>query len=427
MQDIQALLQDITDKKLSEALFRRAMLAYGQWHMLLQEQEPQEIIAGKKAKPRIFTDKEGVRHVFFFASPDCAKASGETFGFDFIGPSLSGSGDWGFRSMSLKTDVVHLIGEGGLRVDYNKEQLEQFPRWLKEAQIEEVIAEASGVTSRQPELMQRLCLFDSYWLVLHTKHGGVLPALAPSADGQKRLAIFTAKDAVEAFVSELEVQDPSAQPLVLRQEGAELFLYISRLSGIEGFVFNCAGPVVPRVFSVGFAETILHANPGPTRKTAFRKLLTRSPFAFKAEEFNGLSEEQNKEILALFYLAVLADGEIKEGEHHFLKEVLSMLPWRWGSGQARTLEVVKELNAKFSQASPQELANKVQQLCRALPFGVPRDKLLVGLFAQLLSDGNFAEKEQLALRRYASLLSIEEAEAKAIITQAVRFLNTISS
>jgi hypothetical protein len=427
MQHIQALMQDMLDKKLPEAIFRRSMLAYDQWHVLLQDQEPQEIIAGKKAKPKIFTDKEGVRHVFFFANAERAKLSSEVFGFDFTGPSLSGSGDWGFRSLSLKTDVVHLIGEEGLQVDYNKEQLEQIPRWLKEAQIEVVLAEASGVTSRQPELLQRICSFDAYWLVLHTKNGGALPALAPIQDGKKLLAIFTAKDTLEAFVQQLEVQDPKSQPLVLQQEGAELFLYISRLEGIDGFVFNCSGPVAPRVFSVAFADTILHANPGLTRKAAFRKLLTRSSFAFKAEELTGLSEEQNKEILALFYLAMLSDGEIKEGEHHFLKEVLSMLPWKWGVGQARTLEVAKELNAKFTQANPQELANKVKELCHTLPFGVPRDKLLVGLFAQLLSDGNFVEKEQLALRRYASLLSIEEPEARAIITQAVRFLNTISS
>src|SRR5688572_24198165 len=108
MQDLETILQESTNGATSARL-RRAVLSYEDWYIFLQEQDARERIEGKKAKPRLFTDQEGRKHTFLFRDP--SNVANAKTPFEASGDTLHASGDWAFRSLSLKTDVVHLIGD----------------------------------------------------------------------------------------------------------------------------------------------------------------------------------------------------------------------------------------------------------------------------------------------------------------------------
>ena len=79
--------------------------------------------------------------------------------------------------------------------------------------------------------------------------------LAPDPQGRKLAAVFTTPDAADAFIR--EVGSSLAAPPVLRvYDGSTLFAYLARLP-IDGIVFNCKGPGLPRVVATPFAQRVL--------------------------------------------------------------------------------------------------------------------------------------------------------------------------
>jgi hypothetical protein len=97
-----------------------------------------------------------------------------------------------------------------------------------------------------------LRIFSRYFVVVADSEGSPDLLMAPDAGGRKLLAVFTADDAVEAFVASLGVSEGVATTM----SGEELFFALRELP-LDGFVFNCCGPVATRAFAMGAIDRIL--------------------------------------------------------------------------------------------------------------------------------------------------------------------------
>jgi len=78
-------------------------------------------------------------------------------------------------------------------------------------------------------------------------------ALAPDGRGRKIAAIFTAEDALDQFLE--NHPKPNRRPVPIA--GEALFIAIRKMP-LDGMVFNCSGPVKPRLFPLSFAAEILN-------------------------------------------------------------------------------------------------------------------------------------------------------------------------
>ncbi len=96
--------------------------------------------------------------------------------------------------------------------------------------------------------------FPRYFVVVADSEGSPDLLMAPDAGGRKLLAVFTADDAVEAFVASLVASEGVATTM----GGEELFFALRELP-VDGFVFNCCGPVATRAFAMGAIDRILTA------------------------------------------------------------------------------------------------------------------------------------------------------------------------
>ncbi len=84
--------------------------------------------------------------------------------------------------------------------------------------------------------------------------------LAPDARGRTLAAVFTAEDALEAYLKEMGANGKRGlEPLTIA--GPRLFDLLPRIS-LDGFVFNCCGPVSPRAFAAAFARRVIEAADG---------------------------------------------------------------------------------------------------------------------------------------------------------------------
>jgi hypothetical protein len=125
------------------------------------------------------------------------------------------------------------------------------------------VAACMNVTERlaQDELDEDdLAVFRSHahWLVvLHHDEGddSYELALAEDKEGRALGAIFSTDEALQAFLS-FEAEEEDGR--IMELDGHELFGQIAEM-GLDGIVFNCAGPTRPRAFAAAFASLILAA------------------------------------------------------------------------------------------------------------------------------------------------------------------------
>ncbi len=129
---------------------------------------------------------------------------------------------------------------------------EQLERWGNSVFVEQTLADPGMV--EDPFRVYRE--FGGYMVVVvKAKDGTETVAMAPDDKGRKLVAVFTAPDTVRAFVDQNKSR-LAGSVRVLHYTGAKLFKTLTSRQ-MDGIVFNCSGPIVPRAFQASFAEKVL--------------------------------------------------------------------------------------------------------------------------------------------------------------------------
>lgn len=166
------------------------------------------------------------------------------FGGDAL-RALSGWRVWAELGPQVRAVSVNPFSPDGLH--FGPERLDGLREWAEALGVEAALATA-GETGDGLDVIRD---FGRYYVVMLE---GTHLALAPDARRRRFGAVFTATDALGAFLRRSRAAD--AQPLCL--PGGALFAMLQTMS-LDGIVFNSAGPGPARAFSLDFTRVVAGA------------------------------------------------------------------------------------------------------------------------------------------------------------------------
>lgn len=170
---------------------------------------------------------------------DARNAAPDVFGGDVLG-GLTGWRVW--AELGPHVQAVHVDPFSTESMRFGPDRLDGLREWAGALRVEEALATV-GETGGELGVIRD---FERYYVVLLE---GTHLALAPDVRRRRFGAVFTATDALEAFLRRSRAAD--AQPLCLA--GAELFAMLQSMP-LDGIVFNSAGPGPARAFSLDFTR-----------------------------------------------------------------------------------------------------------------------------------------------------------------------------
>lgn len=150
-------------------------------------------------------------------------------------------------------------GLAGLRLDgaavvFGPADVPMLHAW---AAIDRITRCVQALSTRSGDLAV-LRAFDG-WTILCSPGDGLRSLLAPDRQGRKLAAVFTAEDALQAFRMRHGAALEGQKLEVRRYDGATLFEALTQTPGLDGVVFDCAGPLSPRAVSLAYLRLILAA------------------------------------------------------------------------------------------------------------------------------------------------------------------------
>lgn len=164
-----------------------------------------------------------------------------------VGGVLVASGSHVFRLRGF--DRVDIDPGTELAGSFAGEDLAALAAWAEIVAVERAI-EAPETCENPFEELRR---FSRYLVLGDATGDGPDLMMAPDSAGRTLLALFTAEDALEAFLHET-----GATGVATTLSGDDLFFALRDVE-LDGFVVNCCGPTATRAFSKAVIDRILTA------------------------------------------------------------------------------------------------------------------------------------------------------------------------
>ncbi len=239
-------LQQTVDRKLDGPGLMRALLKHDEWIMPIHMQP------GGEWHPTVIRDVEDQRLQLIFTDEQGYRDGVEAIGQPMMGErTLTMSGPALFGKLSDDADILSINWNSPPQLFFKKEQFPALKRWANAVSVERTLA------TPKPDL-SLLKHFDNYFIVLQKVEGGYALTLAPDAHGRKLAAVFTAEDALDAFLKNPGTDQLGFEPITRSIAGELLFDDLKDIP-IEGICFNPAGPVPKRMFTQALAAEIMKA------------------------------------------------------------------------------------------------------------------------------------------------------------------------
>ncbi|MCS7060958.1 MAG: hypothetical protein RMN25_07300 [Anaerolineae bacterium] len=240
-------MQDTLDGKQPSHALLRLFLDHAGWHVPATRDE-----GGQVALLQL-KDNAGRRYLFLCTDRRAYEACLRTVGAATLGEHvITVAGVELFANLPETLDFVRINPWSPPELHYRGDQIPALRQWARAVQIERTLATPC------PDL-SLIKQFDAFYIVVQQlEEGGRALTLAPDKRGRKLAAVFTAPDTLEAFLRDRRDGGLKFEPLVVKVSGALLFDDLQH-APIDGIVFNCAGPVSPRLFVAQFAKAVMAA------------------------------------------------------------------------------------------------------------------------------------------------------------------------
>ena len=232
-------------------------------------------VRGERVPHQLF--RRLIRHDGWICSPDTWKAAshGDVY--------LAGASGVPNLLMGPMTglELAHALPMGMVGLDFHfgdalplaldSEAVAEVRTFLQVVVVEELLARLyAGVELEVSEPFARLRGFEHYYILCGGAQGAVDSeelrpsslriAFAPDPEGGRSLAaIFTAQDALQLFVVATPARGTDGLVSV-RLSGKELFAMVQQQEGLDGLVFNPAGPGQAIALSCAIAADVLDSD-----------------------------------------------------------------------------------------------------------------------------------------------------------------------
>lgn len=249
MDVVPELIAQWREKRISGTALMRGLVSYEQWQVRISEEAMATALAQNSLPSlQISRDPAGKLCLLLFSSNAAyarfAKAQPEQQHF------LTTRGTVLFADPMEGIERIQVDPLSPYDIFYDQTHFERLRETARAIEVEEMLsALRQGQGGDRAFAMVRE--YKTYSVAVAMRDGRPTLVMAPDSNGRTLAAAFTADDAYDAFAAEHGVD---AQQMQI--EGAALFEMFSRMS-IDGFVFNCCGPVKPVAFAQPAAKVFL--------------------------------------------------------------------------------------------------------------------------------------------------------------------------
>jgi hypothetical protein len=245
---------DCSQKKIEFAAFMRSVLSYDEWRVPIQTSDDGKAKATEQnVSLQLFPQHDGRVALRIFVDDVAANQYRNAHGY--WGKNslfLTARGRWLLSNLRPQIDIVEFIGGKDEILRYYREQVVRLRQWAQIALVESALDSLSQKTWRS-DVMRLLREFDGYHVVTWR---GIQPPPLPQHPGKKLLPVCTAEDTLNSLLRVLAQTGIEHDQLsIRRQNGSQLFSSIR--SGVEGVIFNPAGPIAPTAFLPSVASYVL--------------------------------------------------------------------------------------------------------------------------------------------------------------------------
>lgn len=213
--------------------------------------------------PRLSRSDDGVR-LAAWAEPATFAAAHASGG---RAATFTGAGLFGLLG-ALGDGLAEVVLEpgGDAEIRFGTERFGALRHW---AEVDRITRIVRGLDDA-PDAFDRLRRFDGWHVFERETDDGRQLLRAPDARGRALVAVFTAEDTLHSFLARFG-ERLRGQPIELvRSDGQALFERLAATPGLDGIVFDCAGPLPPKAVRAQFAREVLAAPP-PARAAALAR------------------------------------------------------------------------------------------------------------------------------------------------------------
>lgn len=245
-------------KSLSGTALMRGLVTYDSWEVQVSDAAAQVAVA-QNALPsvQLSTASDGKTILLLFSSPEAygvfSKANNVTTAQHFVklpGRSL-------FDMPTERVDKLWIDCFSAHDVWYGPEHYGRLRDYVNALAVEEALAglRHGAAADDAIELVRN---HPTYFLPVAEVDGARRLLMAPDQSGRKLGALFTSDDTFDAFEPDGAAQAKGARIEQVQTDGRGLFGLLQTMQ-LDGFVFNCAGPVKPVAFAQGMAKVVMEA------------------------------------------------------------------------------------------------------------------------------------------------------------------------
>jgi len=256
MNQVEELIAQWRDKKISGTGLMRGLVSYAGWDVPVSEAAVGGALASNAAPSlQLSSDPDGAVCLLIFSSAETMTRYRNSIGAKGDQHFLSVRGTWVFHLTLDKVDKIWIDGGSAHDIFYGKEHFGALRDMAEAIKVEEALVGLRKGTAPD-NAIQTAKGYKNYYLPVAVKDNKPSFIMAPDEQGRALAAAFTSDDTFDAFAPEAREMANGAEVQQMQIDGEALFDAFQRMS-IDGFVFNCAGPIPPVAFQQAAAGIIL--------------------------------------------------------------------------------------------------------------------------------------------------------------------------
>jgi hypothetical protein len=258
MTSIPELIGQWREKRISGNLLMRGLVSYNAWQIRVSEQSAIEAMATNSFPSLTLFIRDGKKCLLAFSSGEAydayAKAMAVTESQHLLTlPGLS------LIDILQEVDVFCVDPYSPQDIFYEKDLFGRLKDMANAIRVEQAItALRQGTATAESFRLARD--YKNYYLPTVVRDGKPVFLMAPDGKGRKLAAAFTSDDTFDAYLAECQGMAGDAKVQQLQTDGGALFDAFLWMK-VDGFVFNCSGPITPVAFAQAAADVILKGYP----------------------------------------------------------------------------------------------------------------------------------------------------------------------
>lgn len=246
------------NQQIDDTALMRQLVSYTTWSLPVSESAAFEMMAENVASRLQYNrNSQGVNRQMIFSSAEAFATYQKNCGDPQEQYLFTTTGTWVFRLPFDGIDEILIDPLTPGDVSYPSTQFGKLHHMADAIEVEQSLAALRQGTAPDGAL-KIVKNYPSFWMMA-TIHGQSFSVMcAPDSKDRKLAALFTSEDALAAFRPQAKGVAGEAQAVERIWKGEDLFPVLAKMP-IDGFVFNCKGPVTPVAFAIAFAQVVCEA------------------------------------------------------------------------------------------------------------------------------------------------------------------------